>query len=379
MTVTDLTVAQDALTLHWADGQQIPMPSIWLRDNCPSGFHPDTGEREFDLLSVEETPKIATASLSAEAVEIAWGDGHQSRFPHIWLAAHRPGRKADDPADVAPTLWPQNMDAAALPRRRARDLLDSDAALLSWMRETASYGVSIVEGVPEDIDAGVAIAQRIGFLRRTNFGEVFEVMSKPDPNNLAYTSHALPLHSDLPNQETPPGYQFLHCLANDAEGGGSVFADGFAIAERIRGDDPEAFRLLAETQIPFRFFDHETDIRSSMPVIILDGSMDGASGGSGQVREIRFNAHIAAVFDMPAEQMAAYYQAYRRFMALTRDPEQQVTLKLRAGEMVVFDNRRALHGREAFDPTTGRRHLHGCYVDRGEFLSRLRVLSRADR
>lgn len=44
--------------------------------------------------------------------------------------------------------------------------------------------------------------------------------------------------------------------------------------------------------------------------------------------------------------------------------------------MVVFDNRRIMHGRDAFDPETGFRHLHGCYVDRGEFESRLRVLKR---
>jgi gamma-butyrobetaine dioxygenase len=44
--------------------------------------------------------------------------------------------------------------------------------------------------------------------------------------------------------------------------------------------------------------------------------------------------------------------------------------------MVVFDNRRVLHGRAAFDPATGHRHLQGFYVDRGEFDSRLRVLAR---
>jgi gamma-butyrobetaine dioxygenase len=34
-------------------------------------------------------------------------------------------------------------------------------------------------------------------------------------------------------------------------------------------------------------------------------------------------------------------------------------VKLAAGQMVAFDNRRVLHGREAFDPSTGRRFLQG--------------------
>jgi len=42
---------------------------------------------------------------------------------------------------------------------------------------------------------------------------------------------------------------------------------------------------------------------------------------------------------------------------------------------VVFDNRRVLHGRTEFEPN-GHRHLRGCYVDRTEFQSRLRVLAR---
>ena len=96
----------------------------------------------------------------------------------------------------------------------------------------------------------------------------------------------------------------------------------------------------------------------------------------GEVIEIRYNAYLAGVFDMEPEVMPAYYRAYRAYMAKTRDPKYRLTLKLKAGEMVVFDNRRVLHGRDSFDPSTGFRHLHGCYVDRGEFASRLRLLAR---
>ena len=78
---------------------------------------------------------------------------------------------------------------------------------------------------------------------------------------------------------------------------------------------------------------------------------------------------------MDCEIMPSYYKAYRAFMAKTRDPQYGLAIKLKAGEMVVFDNRRILHGRDSFDPATGFRHLHGCYVDRGEFTSRLRLLA----
>lgn len=368
MIVSTIEVRTDTLVVTWADQSSTSFPTIWLRDNCPSGLHPQTHERTLDLLALDPCPLLHSAQLNDAHLTLAYDDGHVSQMPLGLLDAHRPGRPAIDPARVVPQTWRADLTVAGIPRFAAAQVLQSDAALDSWMHETAQFGLSIIDGLDARIDAGVEVAQRIGFLRQTNFGTTFEVVSQPDPNNLAYTSVSLPLHSDLPNQEVPPGFQFLHCLANQAEGGGSLFADGFALAEDLRSEDPAAFRLLCEVPIPFRFHDGEYDIQVREPVITLDRS--------GEVTEIRYNAHIAGIFDMPAELMPDYYRAYRAFMALTRHPRYRLCFKLEHGEMVVFDNRRILHGRDAFDPSSGFRHLHGCYVDRGEFNSRLRILAR---
>lgn len=361
---------QRVVRIQWKDGDACAYPFLWLRDNCPSGFNPDTQERTFDLLSVPVDAAPAAIDLDGDGLLIRWqGDGHVTRFPFAWLDAHRPGRPMADPATIAFAPWRADLGADGIPGGIAADLLGSDAALADWMRGLKATGLALISGLADSSEAGKEVAQRIGFLRETNFGLTFEVQSKPNPNNLAYTAHALPLHTDLPNQELPPGFQFLHCLANGAQGGGSLFADGAAMAEDLRTEDPDGFALLASTPIPFRFQDGGADIRVRRSVIDVDDA--------GAVREIAFNAHIAAIFDLDAERMEPYYRAYRAFMAKTRDPAYRVELKLKAGEMVAFDNRRVLHGRAAFDPATGFRHLHGCYVDRGEFDSRLRVLARS--
>jgi gamma-butyrobetaine dioxygenase len=365
---TTITAGAGALELRWPDGRTTSYPYIWLRDNCPSAFHPQTEERTLDLLAIEPEPRPASAEATDSAVTIRWaGDGHVSHFPLAWLAAHVPGETLEDPAAITPAVW-RSEHATAISRHRAAAILADDGALQAWLIDTARDGLSIVEGIAGEPNAGVELAERVGFLRPTNFGLTFEVVNRPDPNNLAFTAGRLPLHTDLPNQEVPPGYQFLHCIANEAVGGGSLFADGYAIARDLRAEEPDAFRLLCETAIPFRFHDPQADIRVHAPVIRLDAA--------GEPVEIRYNAHIAAVFDMPADVLPSYYRAWRAIMARTRQPRYIVALKLAAGEMVVFDNRRILHGREAFDPTTGFRHLRGCYVDRGEFDSRLRILAR---
>ncbi|MEM0937631.1 MAG: TauD/TfdA family dioxygenase [Pseudomonadota bacterium] len=368
MTSVHLDPQARMLTLAWPDGQEARFPYLWLKDNDPAAFHPDTAERIGDLLSVPLDVAPTKARIDNDNLELFWpGEAAPSQIALAWLCEHAPGRALHDFADVPTHAWRQ-VDPAELPRASAETLIADEAALSDWMTQAKAWGLALVEGLADDPDAGIEIGRRIGFLRQTNFGLIFEVRSKPDPNNLAYTAEALPLHTDLPNQDLPPGYQFLHCLANDADGGGSVFADGVALAEALRAADPEAFALLAETPVPFRFHDRDYDIRSRKPTIVTDAT--------GQVTEICWNAHIAGVIDLPPERIAPFYAAYRAFMALTRDPSFQVSFTLAPGQMVVFDNRRVLHGRAAFDPSTGRRHLRGFYVDRGEWDSRLRVLLR---
>ena len=70
------------------------------------------------------------------------------------------------------------------------------------------------------------------------------------------------------------------------------------------------------------------------------------------------------------------YAALRRFDAIARSEAAQVVVRLQPGDVMVFHNRRVLHGRKAFDPGGGYRHLFGLYVDASEWRSRMRVLRR---
>ena len=359
----------DMIHIKWSDNSDSSYPFLWLRENDPAGFHKDTNERMTDLTSIPLDISLTKAFIKDDVLILNWSDSENStRYNLDWLYHHKPGKRASDPAAIKKRCWRGGMGRDKLPTAKAKDLLQDDDALATWLENTQSFGLSLVTGLDARHDAGMEVAKRIGFLRETNFGTTFQVQSKPNPNNLAYTAVALPPHTDLPNQELPPGFQFLHCLANEAEGGGSTFADGLAISTDLRANDIEAFNMLSSVSIPFRFYDENTDIRSRKHVITLN--LDG------EISEICFNAHIADFLDIDPKLMKSYYRAYGKFMKMTRSNAYLISLRLAVGEMVVFDNRRILHGRDAFNPETGFRHLHGCYVDRGEFESRLRVLKR---
>ena len=105
-----------------------------------------------------------------------------------------------------------------------------------------NYGISIVKNAPTEKNSAFPVLNRISHTRETFFKTPFEVINiSKKPNNSAYTAHALRNHLDLPYYETPPGYQFLHCLINNAEGGMSSAVDGFAVAEYLKKNDKDDF------------------------------------------------------------------------------------------------------------------------------------------
>jgi len=361
----------DRVSLAWADGRVSPFHHVWLRDNCPCEQCVYTVTREQVFEIVDAAPDLAPVNAHIDSdgcLQIDWQDGHHSRFDPGWLRAHayddesRAERLAAKPQ---PYLWRSDLQ---LPVFDYSALMNDNGALLQWLIALRDIGLTQVRGVPTEPGSLKLIAQRISFIRESNFGVLFNVQSKADADSNAYTAFNLPLHTDLPTRELQPGLQFLHCLVNDAEGGESIFVDGFAIADALRQEAPELFQALCEIPVEFRNKDRHSDYRCLAPIIALDAL--------GRVAEVRMANFLRGAFDTSVEQMPLLYRAYRRLIAMTREPRFRLMQRLNPGQLWCFDNRRTLHARNAFDPATGARHFQGCYVDRDELLSRILVLQR---
>ena len=92
---------------------------------------------------------------------------------------------------------------------------------------------------------------------------------------------------------------------------------------------------------------------------------------------MHFNNRSMSALDLPEAEILPWYRAYRRFAGILREPASELRLRLAPGDLIIMENNRALHGRTAFDPNLGRRHLQGCYVDKDGVESRRRVLQRS--
>ena len=142
--------------------------------------------------------------------------------------------------------------------------------MLGWLECFLSFGFVIFEGVPTAPGTVLKVGSMFGFTRETNFGALFNVRSTPNATDLAYTSMSLDPHTDYPYRAPVPGIQLLHCLVNETTGGLSTLVDGFAVAQALRADHPEAFTVLASTPVRFRYLDADTELTASAVPIELD-------------------------------------------------------------------------------------------------------------
>jgi gamma-butyrobetaine dioxygenase len=359
--------ADGIIRVAWDDGAALEFHPLWLRSECACTECRSrvTLERTFDHFRLPLDLRARLVEVTGEgALRLVWSPGgHVSLFDPGWLRS-----KARPEAAAGPvTPWGAEL-AERLPTFEHAAIMTDDRALHAWLVALRDVGLTLLRGVPRAQGEVERIARRISLPRDSNFGIIFDVVTKPDANSNAYTTIELPGHVDLPTREYQPGFQFFHCLENQATGGESTYVDGFALAEHLRRGEPETFRLLSETPVGFRFYDQVCDYAWRAPVIGL--------GPDGAPREIRFNPWLTEPLEVAPERFAAVYGALRRFDQLSQDPRFQIRIRLDGGTMSAFDNRRVLHGRAAFNERGGRRHFQGCYVEREEVTNRIRVLER---
>ncbi len=357
----------DHLSIMWNDNFKSKFHFLWLRDNCPSAIHPTANMRVFNILSVSKKIFPKKIDIKKNKLKIDWSEGnHKSAFNLKWLRDHCyteiNKKKYTSPYIFWNGTLKKNLNKIKLDHNK---ILNDDKFLTKWLELLHKYGFAIVKNSPTAKKSGFKILNRISHHRETFFGTPFEVINIPNPNNTAYTAQALRNHTDLPYFEYAPGYQFLHCLINDASGGKSSVVDGFAVADYLRKKEKEVYKLLTTTYVKFKDTDYTQKAVRILhsPIITLTKEND--------FNDIRFSMAAMGTIDIDPKIMKKFYDAYQFFASLLQNNKFKIDFRLQAGDIFCFNNRRVLHGRTEFDPNSGNRHLQGYYVERDEIIARL--------
>lgn len=362
-----LETPQPQLILRRADGSRIPLHPLWLRERCRSEASMDqrTGQRVYNPSDLAADLRItALQRPAAGKLTVTFSDGHVSQFEDSQLLAE--AAMAPD-SDGLPVRQAWTAELTELPEA-VWSASPTAEALFDMVGKFLRYGFVILHDVPRVSQSLFSVAETFGFVRDTNFGRHFDVRSKPDANDLAYSSLFLDPHVDNPYREPSPGIQLLHCLINETSGGLSTLVDGMACAAALKQRDPAAYRILSSTPVRFQFDDVDTQHIAWQPPLKLDEA--------GRFQAIHVSPRLDFVPLMAPAELEAFYAARRTLDRMLKAAEFEIRFRLDDGDLVMFDNRRLLHGRTAFDTREGERHLQGCYIDSDGPRSLYRVLNR---
>ena len=363
--------------VRWPDDAKLGCHRFWLKENAVGQGGIDLATRECILDPADLTDDIEVKSAvvdNAGDLIVEWAhDGQRSVYHSGWLRHvadnnHRPNSWLPEAQ-----LWTTD-SIGKVPRVDGSAAVESDEAILALLNNPMVHGACVLENSPTHEGYLLELAERIGPVRDSNFGRIWDVRADINlagdatTNTTANTGLRLGPHSDLPTREVPPGFQFLHCLINDADGGESTLTDGAALVEALERDHPEEFELLYTRHWIFFNRGPGIDHRWSAPIIDYLPGCDTPT--------IRAFYPVRAFPAMANEDVGRCYDALRLFHKMADRPEFELKFRLTAGDIMCFDNRRVLHGRDAFTGS-GKRHLQGIYIDRDEIMSRGRALNRA--
>lgn len=356
--------------------------SLWLRDacNCPRCVDQSTRQKLFQTSDLPLNIEAKVVAQTDTAVTMAWendipayGSDHISTYQKGMLSNLKsPMETGVGGVSTTPQVWDENEMAENIKFFEFADYQVSENVVLEVLSQLKSYGIVFLKGVPSEESGVEAIAKRIGHLRETFYGRTWDVRSVPEAKNVAYTNQYLGFHMDLLYMSDPPGLQLLHCLRNTCEGGTSMFSDALKAIRQLRSEEAtnEYYNLLSKFPQTFHYKNAGEHYEFTRPVITYD-SDDRLS------EFVNWSPPFQAPFQSTNHHSAAfsqYVKAVKAFSALVEAPESIYEYRMQEGDCVIFNNRRVLHARRAFDIGSGERWLKGAYLDTDVFNSRYRVL-----
>ena len=348
------------------DGEKKEIHPFWLRERVNGDRFVDikTKQRLFDPTQIQENIKINDIILSKDFLEVTFNDGASTKLSIQELIGEFSNN--DFIKLIKKVEWDSSLDDLNIFEFKENFFEKEEMynALVSFYK----YGFVIFKDVPTKDNFLINFANSIGSVRRTNFGEFFNVRSKPNPNDLAYTSLPLAPHTDNPYRNPVPCIQILHCIENNVQGGLSTLVDGFTVTEKLKKDFPKYYKILSEVKVRFQFVDQSVVLEDWAEMIRVDEN--------GEFKQVRFSPRLDFVPLLDLDKLELYYNARKKISELYNSDKYRIQFKLSPGDLLMMDNYRLLHGRTAYDSNEGDRFLQGCYIDYDSTDGKLKHLKR---
>ena len=339
---------------------------FWLRERVNGEDFVDkkTKQRLFDPTKIENKIMIKNLKLSDEFLEIVFEDGVKTKLSIQSIEKEFSNKNLVQ--SIKKIKWDSSLKK--LKNYQFNKNIFEEKTMYTALTDFYKYGFVIFKNVPTENNFIVNFANSIGSIRKTNFGEYFNVKSKPEPNDLAYTSLPLSPHTDNPYRKPVPCIQILHCIDNEVSGGLSTLVDGFTVTEDLKKNFVNLYEILTKIKIRYQFIDEQVILEDWAEMIELDHN--------NEFKQVRFSPRLDFVPLIEKEKLDLYYSARKKISELYNSDQYKIEFKLSKGDLLMMDNHRLLHGRTSYDQNEGKRFLQGCYIDYDSTESKLKYLAR---
>ena len=340
---------------------------FWLREriNSDDALDKGTQQRLFDPTSLNSDINIDKIEKQNGFLQLFFTDGTNYKVKEDHIISEYKSHHLD-PISIEKVKW--NSEFNSFQKFKFEADIFEDKKMYDLLVSFYKYGFVVLSNVPTEDNFIIKFANSIGSVRRTNFGEFFNVRSKANPNDLAYTSLALAPHTDNPYRNPVPCVQLLHCIINKVSGGKSTLVDGYTVSEKIKNDYPDYYDILTNVKVKFKFTDKTVVLEDTSELIKLDGNKE--------FKQVRFSPRLDYAPIIEKSKLDLFYKARNKISELYNSENYKIEFKLGEGDLLMMDNHRLLHGRTVYDVNEGDRFLQGCYIDFDSTEGKLRHLKR---
>ncbi len=359
--IESIKILPNSLRVKFKNKYEENFPNIWLRDHTKD-------ERNWDKRSHQRKTFTASLNLNIQIKEakiiddgkyivILWDDmDYTVQYSYEYLFMNTLNNKSKHNNLL---LWNKN--------EIKEDIFISYQSLLKedgfkiFLKKLYSLGFCVITNCETKLQTIEIIANKIGYVRQSIFGGLWEFESNEDMADSAYTQEELRPHTDSTYSNDAPGLQLLLCCDYKADGGESIMVDGYNIAETMKNNNQDLFEVLSKIDVPGKYVGDGVILQAKRPIFRLDNN---------ELVQVSFNNYDRTEFRIDEKATNKFYKAIKKFDELANSDQFQWRYILKPGELLIFNNWRILHGRGSFK---GKRKMAGCYINMEDFLSSCKI------
>ncbi|CCH44279.1 Trimethyllysine dioxygenase, mitochondrial [Wickerhamomyces ciferrii] len=319
-----------------------------------------------DVINIPDDLHPIDIKLSISSIDIQWSDKHSSTYDFNWLVKHTTELTKSIAIKEEGLLpkriyWNNDLIKKQTPTVEYQDVLNKKSN--DFYNNIYKYGFTFINNIPVSAESTEELCNSIGNIRYTHYGGFWDFTTDLAMKDTAYSDIEIPSHTDGTYWEYTPYLQLFHLLYHDGEGGNTTLVDAFQCAKIFQLEKPDEYQLLSNLKIDCHSLG-DIYLVQTKPIFIHDDL--------GKLIQVSWNnSDRSSNFNMDNETKRKFYKAIKSWNEIIHREENFLWHRLKPGQALIFDNWRCLHSR--IGKTTGKRRMCGCYFDKEDFLSNLKI------